>query len=151
MWEATGPNSGAVTAIIPFSDGQGGGVAKWRATFEVSSDGQSVTIDWEGELFRDGAPTGEHFGPGTDTGTRINVEPMGTSGGLGYVRAHHLQLNGREAPYRDSLVAHDTPELPISRDVAALASGTSRCRPTRRSAPSSPDAGSCESVTTSVD
>ena len=46
VWEATGPNSGAVTALIPFSDGQGGGVVKCRATFEVSSDGQSVTIDY---------------------------------------------------------------------------------------------------------
>ena len=45
---------------------------------EVSSDGQSVSIDWEGATFRDGAPTGELWGPGTDTGTRINVEPVGT-------------------------------------------------------------------------
>jgi hypothetical protein len=79
VWEATGPNSGAVTALIPFSDGQGGGVVKCRATFEVSSDGQSVTIDYYCESFRHGAPTGDHSGPGTQTGTRINVEPMGTS------------------------------------------------------------------------
>ena len=29
-------------------------------------------------MFRDGVPTGDLWGPGTDTGTRINVEPMGT-------------------------------------------------------------------------
>jgi hypothetical protein len=70
VWEATGPNSGAVTALIPYSDGQGDGVAKCLATFEVSSDGQSVTIDYDcGSV------------PGTQTGTRINVEPMGTSVG----------------------------------------------------------------------
>jgi hypothetical protein len=33
--------------------------------------------------------------------------------GVGYVRAHHLQLNGRQAPYRDSLVVRDSPELPF--------------------------------------
>jgi hypothetical protein len=47
-------------------------------TFAVSSDGQSAAIDWEGATFRDGAPTGELWGPGTDTATRINVEPVGT-------------------------------------------------------------------------
>ena len=50
VWEATGPNSGAVTLLTPFSDGQGDGVVKWRYTLEVSSDGQSVSIDWEGAL-----------------------------------------------------------------------------------------------------
>ena len=78
MWEATGPSSGEVTVLVPFSDGQGDGVAKFRATFEVSSDGQSVTIDWTGEVLREGAPAGE-LGPGSQTGVRINVEPMGTS------------------------------------------------------------------------
>jgi hypothetical protein len=77
VWEPTGPNSGAVTLLAPFSDDQGNGVVKWRYTFEVSSDGQSASIDWEGETFRDGAPT-EDWGPGTDTATRINVEPVGT-------------------------------------------------------------------------
>jgi hypothetical protein len=77
-WEPTGPNSGAVTLLTPFSDSQGNAVIKWRYTMEVSSDGQSVSIDWEGATFRDGAPTGELWGPGTDTATRINVEPVGT-------------------------------------------------------------------------
>lgn len=78
VWEATGPSSGLVTTIAVVSDADGGGLAKFRATFEVSSDGQSVTIDWEGELLRDGAPA-EELGPRSQTGTRINVEPMGTS------------------------------------------------------------------------
>ena len=73
VWEATGPNSGAVTVLIPFSDDQGDAVVKFRATFEVSSDGQSVSIEWEGDVFRHGAPTGDVLGPGSQTGTRINV------------------------------------------------------------------------------
>ena len=28
--------------------------------------------------FRGGEPTGNHFGPGSDIGTRINVEALGT-------------------------------------------------------------------------
>jgi hypothetical protein len=78
VWEATGPNSGVVTWVVPFvpfADDQGDGLAKFRATFEVSSDGQSVTIDWEGELLSEPP---QELGPGSQTGTRINVEPMGT-------------------------------------------------------------------------
>jgi hypothetical protein len=71
VWEATGPNSGAVTWIVPSSEG----LAKFRATFEVSSDGQSVTIDWEGEELTEPP---QELGSGSQTGTRINVEPMGT-------------------------------------------------------------------------
>jgi hypothetical protein len=77
VWEATGPNSAAVIVITPFSDDQGDGLTKWRYTWEVSPDGQSVSFDWEGADFRDGAPTGELWGPGTDTATRINVEELG--------------------------------------------------------------------------
>jgi hypothetical protein len=43
----------------------------------VSADGQSWTADYTAELTGEGLPTGE-FGPGSATGTRINVEPMGT-------------------------------------------------------------------------
>jgi hypothetical protein len=71
VWEATGPNSGAVTWVVPSSEG----LAKFRATFEVSSDGQSVTIDWEGEELSEPP---QELGPGSQTGTRINGEPMGT-------------------------------------------------------------------------
>jgi hypothetical protein len=48
-----------------------------RATGEVSEDGQSFTAEFTLELIGEGAPPGE-FGPGSVTGTRINVEPMGT-------------------------------------------------------------------------
>jgi hypothetical protein len=75
VWEATGPNSGLVTSIAVVSEADGGGLAKFRATFEVSADGQSVAIDWEGALLREGAPVA--LGPGTDTGVRVNVEQMG--------------------------------------------------------------------------
>ena len=78
VWEATGPSSGTATTIAVVSEADGGGLAKFRATFEVSSDGQSVTIHWNGEYLPEGGPA-EALGPGSQTGTRINVEPMGTS------------------------------------------------------------------------
>ena len=83
VWEATGPNTAAVTLMVPLSDDAGtsnGGavVAQWRYTFEVAPDGQSAAIDWEAQVFVNGEPTGDHFGPGSDIATRINVETMGT-------------------------------------------------------------------------
>ena len=48
-----------------------------RSAGEVSEDGQSFTAEYTVELTGEGAPAGE-FGPGSVTGTRINVEPMGT-------------------------------------------------------------------------
>ena len=43
----------------------------------MSEDGQSFTAEFTIELTGEGAPPGE-FGPGPVTGTRINVEPMGS-------------------------------------------------------------------------
>ena len=43
----------------------------------MSEDGQSWTAEFTIELTGEGAPPGE-YGPGSVTGTRINVEPMGT-------------------------------------------------------------------------
>ena len=48
-----------------------------RATVEVAADGQTFTGDYTIEADFEGAPPGE-FGPGSVTGTRIVVEPMGT-------------------------------------------------------------------------
>ena len=79
-WQATGPTSAALTFVTlsPVPEGEFGGSATIRATIEVSADGQtftgSFTIEFTGV---EGIPEGE-FGPGTATGTRIAVEPMGT-------------------------------------------------------------------------
>ena len=51
-----------------------------RAAGEVSEDGQSFTAEFTIEFTGEGAPSGE-YGPGHVTGTRINVEPMGTPAG----------------------------------------------------------------------
>ena len=51
-----------------------------RAAGEVSEDGQSFTAEFTIEFTGEGAPAGE-YGPGHVTGTRINVEPMGTPAG----------------------------------------------------------------------
>ena len=46
----------------------------------MSEDGQTFTAEFSIEFTGEGAPTGE-YGPGHVTGTRINVEPMGTPAG----------------------------------------------------------------------
>ena len=51
-----------------------------RAAGEVSEDGQSFTAEFTIGFIGEGAPSGE-YGPGHVTGTRINVEPMGTPAG----------------------------------------------------------------------
>jgi hypothetical protein len=77
-WEATGPNSFSLT-FHSLSLTEDGSVAFFtiRATGEVSEDGQSWTAEYTAELTGEGAPPGE-YGVGSATGTRINVEPMGT-------------------------------------------------------------------------
>ena len=81
-WEATGPNSFNLTfnslSLIGSTDRVEGSLAMGtiRASGEVSEDGQSFTAEFTLELTGEGAPPGE-FG-GSVTGTRINVEPMGT-------------------------------------------------------------------------
>jgi hypothetical protein len=82
-WEATGANSFNLTfdvlSLTGSTDRLEGSFAMTtiRATGEVSEDGQSFTAEFTLELTGEGAPPGE-FGPGSVTGTRINVEPMGT-------------------------------------------------------------------------
>jgi hypothetical protein len=77
-WEATGPNSFNLT-FNDLSLTEEGSllIGTIRASGEVSEDGQSFTAEFTLELTGEGAPTGEN-GPGSVTGTRINVEPMGT-------------------------------------------------------------------------
>ena len=78
-WEATGPTSFNLTfvEIFPTDDEGSVGMQTIRAAGEVSEDGQSFTAEFTVEFTGEGAPAGE-YGPGHVTGTRINVEPMGT-------------------------------------------------------------------------
>jgi hypothetical protein len=81
-WEATGPTSFNLTfiEIFPTDDEGSVGMQTIRAAGEVSEDGQSFTAEFTIELTLEGAPAGE-YGPGHVTGTRINVEPIGTPAG----------------------------------------------------------------------
>jgi len=79
-WESTGPTTVAMTFLQQFPDEQGdfGGRTIVRATIKVAPDGQSLTAEYTVEfLGGDEAAMGQ-IGPGTATGTRIAVEPMGT-------------------------------------------------------------------------
>jgi hypothetical protein len=77
-WEATGPNSFNLTFSSLSLTEQGSlAMTTIRAGGEVSEDGQSFTAIFTIERTGDGAPAGE-YGPGSVTGTRLNVEPMGT-------------------------------------------------------------------------
>jgi hypothetical protein len=78
-WEATGPNTAAMTFIQQFQMGEEAvATATVRATIEVAPDGQTLTAEFTLEFAGvEGAPAGQ-YGPGTVTGTRISVEPMGT-------------------------------------------------------------------------
>jgi hypothetical protein len=81
-WEATGPNSAALTFIqqFPSEDGESGESVTIRATLEVDPDGQSFSGEYTIEFGGEGGPPGE-YGPGTVTATRIVVEPMGEPAG----------------------------------------------------------------------
>ena len=78
-WEPTGERTAALTFLFQ-GLGEDGAVFSGtvRATVEVAEDGQSFagpyTIEFAGIP---GLPAGE-LGPGTATGERIAVEPMGT-------------------------------------------------------------------------
>src|SRR5215204_3564858 len=80
VWEATGANSAALTAIFHGQDESGnfGGATTVRATIEVDSSGEILTAQYTLE-FGDpaGASSGE-MGPGMASAERITVEPMGT-------------------------------------------------------------------------
>ena len=79
VWKPTGPRSAALTILFHNQD-QNGGVAtvKVRANGEVDASGDTFTATYTLEvILPDGTSSGE-TGPGTATGTRIAVEPMGT-------------------------------------------------------------------------
>jgi uncharacterized cupredoxin-like copper-binding protein len=76
-WEATGPDTGALT-ITQYGFDETGAVGSTtiRATFEVPADGGSLTGTFTLEFMGpDGTSTGQ-MGPQAATGTRIAVEPM---------------------------------------------------------------------------
>ena len=82
-WAATSERVAALTFHYLFADeaGAGAGTGTVRATVEVAADGQTFTASYTLEFAGpDGASAGE-FGPGTATGERIAVEPMGTPTG----------------------------------------------------------------------
>lgn len=78
-WAATGPNTGAITLVQYGLDSTGKvGHSTIRATFEVAPDGNSLTAAYTLEYFgADGSDSGQ-MGPGSATGTRVLVEPMGS-------------------------------------------------------------------------
>jgi hypothetical protein len=80
VWEPIGPTDVTLTIVEPVT-GEGPdntGTVTIRATGEVAADGQAFTADYTIEVSGVvGLPMGE-YGPGTVTGTRVVVEPMGT-------------------------------------------------------------------------
>jgi hypothetical protein len=80
VWEPTGPTGVSLTFVEPVT-GEGPdntGTVTIRATGEVAADGQTFTADYTIEVNGVvGFLLGE-YGPGTVTGTRVVVEPMGT-------------------------------------------------------------------------
>ena len=77
-WESTGPSTADLTFAWYGVDQSGvDGSTTVRVTVTVGPDGQSLTAVYTLEFSRPGLPTGQ-MGPGTATGTRVAVEPMGT-------------------------------------------------------------------------
>ena len=77
-WSATGDSTTDLTIVSVFTE-ENGVNSKFiiRASIEVADDGQSFTAQYTFEV--EGVPGMEgQYGPGTATGTRIAVEPVGT-------------------------------------------------------------------------
>lgn len=78
-WEPNGPNTGAVTFTWYGVDESGAyGSSTVRATVEVAADGTSLTAVYTLEFIGPDGTSSDQMGPGTATGTRIAVEPMGS-------------------------------------------------------------------------
>jgi hypothetical protein len=86
-WVATGERSLDATFLASQRDPECGclvGYATIRTSIEVAEDGQSMagtyTIEFPAAMAEAmGLPAGQQVGPGTVTGQRIAVEPMGES------------------------------------------------------------------------
>lgn len=79
VWEATGPNTANLTfsGLNPDESGDFAGTVTIRAAITVAEDGKSLTATYTVQFVFKGEDSGE-LGPGTVTGTRMVVEPMGT-------------------------------------------------------------------------
>ena len=78
VWEPTGPTSAALTFSDQDPAEEGGGSFTIRATVEVAPDGQTFTAEYTVEVSGVEGVTPGEYGPGSVTGTRVVVEPMGT-------------------------------------------------------------------------
>ena len=84
-WAATGERSADATFLSPQQDPECGcllGYGTIRTSIEVAEDGQSFTgtytIEFPGAMAETmGLAAGQQVGPGTVTGQRITVDPMG--------------------------------------------------------------------------
>lgn len=79
-WEATGPDTAALTALFHGQDETGdfADTTKVRATVEVADDGDALTAEYTLEFIGPDGTSGGEIGPGTATAERIAVEPVGT-------------------------------------------------------------------------
>jgi hypothetical protein len=81
VWEATGPTTANLYMQGVSTEEWFEGTTTIRASIEVSADGTSLTAEYTVQFISsDGEDTGE-LGPGSITGTRVVVEPMGTPTG----------------------------------------------------------------------
>jgi hypothetical protein len=79
VWEATGPTTANMSFMAQEQndDGSFGGAVTIRASIEVAADGMSLTADFTLQFVSGDFDSGE-LGPGSVTGTKMMVEPMGT-------------------------------------------------------------------------
>jgi hypothetical protein len=78
-WQATGDQTADVTLVFVSVSDEAGyeGMGKIRASIEVAADGESFTADYSFEFIDPSGEGSGEYGPGTATGTRLEVEPMG--------------------------------------------------------------------------
>ena len=79
-WEATGDSTAAMTFHTQFPDDEGeyGGSTVVRASIEVMANGDSLTATYTLEFRNTDRTSSGELGPGEVTGSRIQVQPMGT-------------------------------------------------------------------------
>jgi hypothetical protein len=78
-WKPTGPSTADLTFIFYQNDSDAGLVTgKLRASIDVADDGQALSATYTGEFVLPDGTSTQQLGPGTASGTRLAVEPMGT-------------------------------------------------------------------------
>jgi uncharacterized cupredoxin-like copper-binding protein len=80
VWAATGGTTADVTIVLPVTDAAAGvvGLARARASVEVAGDGRTFSGTYTLEFPTGPDETTGELGPGAVTGTRLEVEAMGT-------------------------------------------------------------------------